>query len=103
MTIKVLTEHHLEFLSLMGGCTGSSESTSVKMPLCLKSHVTAQYYVFNIRNRFYVVLRGCQRAYIEVCYFSKIYVNVKRCYVHIFPNPCVCNLLPMVHVLHYLI
>ena len=29
MTVKLLTEHHLEFLSLTGGCTGSSESTLV--------------------------------------------------------------------------
>ena len=27
MNVKLLTEHHLEFLSLTGGCTGSSEST----------------------------------------------------------------------------
>ena len=26
MIVKLLTEHHLEFLSLKGGCTGSSES-----------------------------------------------------------------------------
>ena len=26
MTVKLLTKHHLEFLSLKGGCTGSSES-----------------------------------------------------------------------------
>ena len=31
MLVKLLTEHHLEFLSLKGGCTGSSESTLVKM------------------------------------------------------------------------
>ena len=42
MSVKLLTEHHLEFLSLKGGCTGSSESTLVKMPHCWKSHVTAQ-------------------------------------------------------------
>ena len=41
MSVKLLTEHHLEFLSLRGGCTGSSESTLVKMPLCWKSHATA--------------------------------------------------------------
>ena len=35
MTLKLLTEHHLEFLSLKGGCTGSSESTLVKLPHCL--------------------------------------------------------------------
>ena len=41
MTVKLLTEHHLEFLCLKGGCTGSSESTLVEMPHCWKSHVTA--------------------------------------------------------------
>ena len=34
MSVKLLTEHHLEFLSLKGGCVGSSESTLVKMPHC---------------------------------------------------------------------
>ena len=42
MSGKLLTEHYLKFLSLKGGCTGSSESTLVKMPHCLKSHVAAQ-------------------------------------------------------------
>ena len=42
-SVKILTEHHLEFLSLTGGCTGSFESTLVKMPHCWKSHVTAQF------------------------------------------------------------
>ena len=27
MTVRLLTEHHLEFLSLTGDCTGLSEST----------------------------------------------------------------------------
>ena len=30
MIVKLLTEHHLEFLSLLRGCKGSSESTHVK-------------------------------------------------------------------------
>ena len=34
MTVKLLTEHRLEFLSVNGGCTGSSESTLVKIPHC---------------------------------------------------------------------
>ena len=42
MSVKLLTEHHLDFQSLTGGCTGSSESTLVKMPHCWKSHVAAQ-------------------------------------------------------------
>ena len=41
MSVKLLTEHYLEFLSLKGGCTGSSESTLVKMPHCWKSHAAA--------------------------------------------------------------
>ena len=42
MIVKLLTEHHLEFLSLTGGCAGSSESTLVKMSNCWKSHAAAQ-------------------------------------------------------------
>ena len=42
MIVKLLTEHHLEFLSLKGGCRDSSESTCVKMPHCWKSHALAQ-------------------------------------------------------------
>ena len=42
MNVKLLIEHRLEFLCLKGGCTGSSESTLVKMPHCWKLHVTAQ-------------------------------------------------------------
>ena len=42
MIVKLLTEHPLEFLSLKGGCRGSSESTPVKMSNCWKSHAGAQ-------------------------------------------------------------
>ena len=38
MIVKLLTEHHLEFLRLKGDCRGSCESTNVKMPNCWKSH-----------------------------------------------------------------
>ena len=41
MNIDLLTEQHFEFLCLKGGCTGSAESTLVKMPHCCKSPVTA--------------------------------------------------------------
>ena len=40
MSVKLLTEHHLGFLNLKGGCTGSPESTLFKMPHCWESHVT---------------------------------------------------------------
>ena len=45
MIVKLLTERHLEFLSLKGSCTGSSESTLVKMSNCWKSRALAQYYI----------------------------------------------------------
>ena len=46
MSVKLLTEHRLEFVSLKGGCTGSSESTLVKMPHCWKSYVAAQFMIY---------------------------------------------------------
>ena len=48
MSVKLLTEHNLEFLSLKGGCTGSSESTLVKMSNKWKSHAVAQLLYFKI-------------------------------------------------------
>ena len=39
ISVKLLTEHHLEFLSLKVGCTGSSESTLVLS----KCHIVGNY------------------------------------------------------------
>ena len=41
VTVKLLTELHLMFLSLKGGCTDSAESTLVEMLHCWKSHAAA--------------------------------------------------------------
>ena len=49
MIDKLLTEHNLEFLSLKGGCRGSSESTLVKMSNCWKSHAAA--HILNIMTK----------------------------------------------------
>ena len=43
MSVKLLSGHHLKFLSLKEGCTGSPESTLVKIPHCWKIRVTAQF------------------------------------------------------------
>ena len=45
MIVKLLTEHHLEFLSLKRGCRASSESTLVKMLeiSCHSSYGTFDY------------------------------------------------------------
>ena len=45
MIVKLLTEHQSEFLSLKGGCRGSSLSSLVKMSNCWKSHAAAQFYL----------------------------------------------------------
>ena len=47
ISVMLLTENHLEFLSLKECCTGWFESTLVKMPHCWKSHVGAHIYRFN--------------------------------------------------------
>ena len=52
MSVKLLTEHRLEFVSLKGGCTGSSESTLVRMPHC----VAAQFMIYWLRADAYDTL-----------------------------------------------
>ena len=54
MIVKLLTEHHLEFQSLTGGCTASSESTLVKMSNCWKSCAAAH---IQKANQFYELRR----------------------------------------------
>ena len=43
MIVKLLTEHHLKFLSLKGDCRGSSETMLVKMSNCWQSHAAAHF------------------------------------------------------------
>ena len=52
MTVKLLTEHNLEFLSFKGGCTDWSESTYVKMPHCWKSHATAHLVNLVLKEKY---------------------------------------------------
>ena len=52
MSVKLLTERHLEFLSLQGGCTGSSESTHVKMPHCWKTRAKAHITLTEYKQKF---------------------------------------------------
>ena len=66
MTVKLLTERHLEFLSLNGSCRDSSESTLVKMPQCWKSHALAQ--AANKLDIFKIKVWQKWRLYINNCY-----------------------------------
>ena len=51
MSVKLLTEHHLEFLSLRGGCTGSSESIHVKIPYYRKSRLMSILFWLDCANQ----------------------------------------------------
>ena len=48
MSVKLLTEHRMECLSIKGGFTGSFESTLVKLPHCWKSRVVAHSKIFKL-------------------------------------------------------
>ena len=50
MIVKLLTEQLLEFLSLKGGCRGSSKSILFKMSNCWKSLAAAQIMVTRAGN-----------------------------------------------------
>ena len=67
MLVKLLTEHHLELLSLKGGCKGSSESTHVKMPHCWKSHALARLYLSIVHACW---MYNCQTVGLSLSYFS---------------------------------
>ena len=76
MSVKLLTEHHLEFLRLKGGCTGSSESTFVKMPHCWESHATAP---LRLSNQVDTVAQRNQLHNFTMILF-KVYVYAKHTY-----------------------
>ena len=77
MIVKLLTEHHLEFLSFKGGCTGSSESTLDKMPHCWKSPALAQFncvdiipeitYIILVYSPYLTMRRSIKQSALVVC------------------------------------
>ena len=75
MIVKLLTGHHLEFLSLKGGCRGSSESTLVKMSNCWKSHATAQLVVKAFIDFSF------QELMVQVCHFTYFLSYHNICFV----------------------
>ena len=73
MSVKLLTDHHLEFLRLKGGCTGSTESTLVKIPHCWKSHVMAHFWSLMIDS--------------ALCLFLMVPWVGLQCVIVVFPDP----------------
>ena len=74
MTVKLQTEHHLEFLSFKGGCRGSSESTLVKMPHCWKSLDTAH---LSLSSLFCLFLSGLFTQVLLYMQTHSLYLGVQ--------------------------
>ena len=84
MSVKLLTEHHLEFLRYNEGCTGSSESTLVKIPHCWKSGLKRKLNNDTGKAILYSHLLGtihwmACKSYIDKIYFFIIYTYSKTC------------------------
>ena len=62
--MRLLTEYHLEFLSLTEGCTGWSETTLVRVPHCWKSHVAAHFMFVDQSFNCSYMLIGPEKNYI---------------------------------------
>ena len=52
MTVKLLTEHYLEFLSFKGGCTDSSESIHMSIRYIVGNHMS-RLNLFSIDETYY--------------------------------------------------
>ena len=72
MSVKLLTQHHLEYLSFKGGCTCSSVSTLVKIPHCWKSRVTAHMFLKRLSFDYKLVRDNSLLAVSSVNYFTMI-------------------------------
>ena len=68
----------MEFLSLKGGCRGSSESTLVKIPNCWKSHVMAHLSFLSDKIRFDISCANNAHEMSNFDWFLK-FENVVRC------------------------
>ena len=65
MSVKLLTKHHLEFLSLKGGCKGSSESRGLSLHL-------SKYHMLEItcRGSYHNLILLNQDEGLGVCYVA---------------------------------
>ena len=84
MSVKLLSEHHLEFLSLKGRCRGSSESTLVKMSNCWKSHATTHLSLSYCLVSF---LQPCGHLLESACPLGSLVCDISLCFCH-FPIWC---------------
>ena len=113
MTLKLLTEHHLEFLSLKGDYKGSSESTLVITPHCWKSHAAANIscafsispnclahfllYIFTHTST--LMSWHTKQRFHTPCFKVKVLVGGQRWHVQIFWPWTPCRILKIFHML----
>ena len=93
MIVKLLTEHHLEFLSLKGGCRGSSESTLVKMSNCWKSHAAAQIHL-TLKTLRLNVCKPYRQILSSACVVKTIWASSRENLSSGFPTKRVSNQSP---------
>ena len=79
MIVELLTEHNLEFLSLKGGCTGSSESTLVKIPHLLE--IKAQLLLIPPYFFFYLLRKAPYLSIAKYTLFSSYRGFLKTAYL----------------------
>ena len=79
MIVKLLTERHLEFLRLKGGCRGSSLSTLVKMSW--KSHALAHFAFISVQlfpNFSFKIRTGTwERRGIRLLFVSRSFLSLQ--------------------------
>ena len=91
MIVKLLTEYYFEFLSLKGGCRGSSESTPVKMSNCWKSHAVA-LILYDLKLLTLVqITKGRERIFIHCCFKMSVCSSME-CDVTLYSACFVCFL-----------
>ena len=84
MIVKLLAEHHLEFLSLKGGCRGLSESTLVKMPHCWNSHATAKFLYVCCSCVFFIPFTV---VYMFIHKFETLQIGGNKEYLYVLVSP----------------
>ena len=81
MTFRPLTEHHLEFLSLKGGCTGSSgvniRQNATLLDIKCHSSIISIIVGFNILT---FVMNICIKPFDVDILVSKINANIQKHY-----------------------
>ena len=98
--VKLLTEQNLEFLSLIGGFTGSHESTLVKMPHSWKSHVGAHVAPFIDIPMVYFIYHAKDKAHIHAGTISKLLYGLASVWVMVHFLKCLVYLLEHMHKPH---